>query len=214
MSSYSCRTAYGKRGNRLSQHARANALDIRGFETSNGIRTALLADWGPRRRFRAKSRTIAAIKDAGYRSASGRRQRQRRNIGSATGWTTTINAPGTNNGWLQNTPAHGPIAANQALIETSLLRSLFGFKGQMTDNKEHGAAISASLFPDMSNLGRPRGRRQQKPGPRIDKAAFLRAIHGRACAIFGTVLGPDANYAHRHHFHLDLQQRRLGPFCR
>ena len=33
---------------------------------------------------------------------------------------------------------------------------------------------------------------------------FLREVHGRSCAIFTTVLGPEADRFHRDHFHLDL----------
>ena len=39
------------------------------------------------------------------------------------------------------------------------------------------------------------------------KALFLRAIRDEACPIFGTVLSPDYNAAHRDHFHLDQAAR-------
>lgn len=43
------------------------------------------------------------------------------------------------------------------------------------------------------------------------RAAFLRAVRDGACDVFGAVLGPDHNAAHRDHFHLDR-----GPYrvCR
>ena len=47
MSSYSCRNAYGRKAGRLSEHARANAVDLRGFFTSSGGASIVLADWGP-----------------------------------------------------------------------------------------------------------------------------------------------------------------------
>jgi hypothetical protein len=44
---------------------------------------------------------------------------------------------------------------------------------------------------------------------------FLHAVHDEACGRFRTVLGPNANRAHRDHFHLDLQNRRSGSsYCR
>ncbi len=46
-----------------------------------------------------------------------------------------------------------------------------------------------------------------------ERAAFLREIHKGACVIFGTVLGPEANAAHRNHFHLDLTPRRHKALC-
>lgn len=35
------------------------------------------------------------------------------------------------------------------------------------------------------------------------EAAFLRDVHGQACAFFDAVLGPDYNAAHHDHFHFD-----------
>ena len=45
------------------------------------------------------------------------------------------------------------------------------------------------------------------------EAVFLRRLHRGACATFGTVLGPEANDAHRDHFHFDLAPRRRAAFC-
>ncbi len=45
-----------------------------------------------------------------------------------------------------------------------------------------------------------------------ERSAFLHAIHDGACGIFGTTLGPEANDAHRNHFHLDMKER-LHPLC-
>lgn len=39
------------------------------------------------------------------------------------------------------------------------------------------------------------------PGPR---GAFIREIHAGACRLYGVVLGPDYNAAHRDHFHVDF----------
>jgi hypothetical protein len=44
------------------------------------------------------------------------------------------------------------------------------------------------------------------------KAEFVKQVHDDACRIFGTVLGPEANAAHKNHFHLDMKQRR-GGYC-
>ena len=45
------------------------------------------------------------------------------------------------------------------------------------------------------------------------EAKFLRLAHEGGCKIFSTVLGPDANDAHRTHLHLDLQERKT-PVCK
>jgi len=41
----------------------------------------------------------------------------------------------------------------------------------------------------------------------------LRKVHESACGIFTTVLGREANEAHRNHLHLDLAQRRISALC-
>lgn len=53
-----------------------------------------------------------------------------------------------------------------------------------------------------------------RPVPVPAKARFLKQIHADACGIFGTVLGPEANDAHRDHFHLDMAERRYKSYCR
>ena len=63
----------------------------------------------------------------------------------------------------------------------------------------------------VAHLGAP----PVRPGQALDgRAVFLRELHGKSCNLFGTVLGPEANNAHRNHMHLDLAERRNGAFCR
>ena len=49
--------------------------------------------------------------------------------------------------------------------------------------------------------------------PSAAKTEFLRAVHAAACRIFGTVLGPEANAAHRNHFHVDMAERKFKNIC-
>jgi hypothetical protein len=47
------------------------------------------------------------------------------------------------------------------------------------------------------------------PVPATTKeATFLKRLHGGSCKVFATVLGPEANEAHRDHFHLDMKVRQ------
>ena len=46
------------------------------------------------------------------------------------------------------------------------------------------------------------------------KGDFLHEVRNEACGIFGTVLSPDYNAAHRDHLHLDQQPRGMGAVCR
>lgn len=43
---YACRTRNSKRGARLSEHAKGNAIDIAGFGLANGKEITVLGDWG------------------------------------------------------------------------------------------------------------------------------------------------------------------------
>jgi hypothetical protein len=44
---------------------------------------------------------------------------------------------------------------------------------------------------------------------------FLRAVHAGSCSVFTTVLGPEYDFAHRDHFHLDLARHRDdGRICK
>jgi hypothetical protein len=51
----------------------------------------------------------------------------------------------------------------------------------------------------------------KEPPARI--SGFLHAAHGGACRIFGTTLGPEANNAHRNHFHVDMAPRKHTNIC-
>lgn len=44
--------------------------------------------------------------------------------------------------------------------------------------------------------------------------AFLKRIHDKACGLFHTVLGPNADRHHQDHFHFDTAQRGGKPYCR
>ncbi|MHA1165854.1 MAG: extensin family protein, partial [Alphaproteobacteria bacterium] len=45
------------------------------------------------------------------------------------------------------------------------------------------------------------------------EAIFLNEIHTGGCTLFGTVLGPRANEAHKNHYHYDMAARSNGNYC-
>jgi hypothetical protein len=65
----------------------------------------------------------------------------------------------------------------------------------------------------MNHGGDARSIRDLEADVKAPEAIFLRQIHASACGAFGTVLGPEANEAHRNHLHFDLAPRRRGAFC-
>ncbi len=68
---------------------------------------------------------------------------------------------------------------------------------------KRGQAVAAPLPVPVSATAQPGG----------DAGRFLRGLHKGACGVFGTVLGPEANEAHRDHLHLDLKTRTRTALC-
>ncbi|MDX2204269.1 MAG: extensin family protein [Hyphomicrobiaceae bacterium] len=183
MSSYSCRNAYGRSEGRLSEHGRANAIDIAAFVSDTTHVASVEGDWG------LTQREIAE---------------QRREPGGSAG-TAAMAAVERAPPVLAATPPQpgapsaGFTAAPMGLQEVR--PSVPGIMLQFTGRPQ---------FPGLSRLGGPKPKTagnapavQQPP----NKAEFLRGAHKAACRIFGTVLGPEANKTHRNHFHLDMAER-------
>ena len=88
-----------------------------------------------------------------------------------------------------------------------------------TARKEGGTAEreADTGFTVASHLGGPNADLNGVASPEPDlndrSARFLRAAHSSACRRFGTVLGPEANEAHRNHFHLDMAERKRSNYC-
>jgi hypothetical protein len=111
-SSYACRNIYNRAKSPLSQHALANALDVRGFVLSSGEHITVREDW-----------------------------------------------------YKKPVETHSPVRL----------------------------ASAAVALPNLMAT--------------TQRSDFVVKVHETACSIFGTVLGPRANKAHRDHFHLDMKQR-------
>jgi hypothetical protein len=81
--------------------------------------------------------------------------------------------------------------------------------GKKADAKKKGRVEKTEFKQDTA--------KQDKPVPAVvvdlkpattKEAAFLKRLHHGSCGLFATVLGPEANEAHRDHFHLDMKVRR------
>ena len=77
-----------------------------------------------------------------------------------------------------------------------------------SDAGKTGAVTAAKAESD-AQPSPPPDAKEADPGP---KARFVKFLYEDACRRFGTVLGPEANAAHKDHFHLDMKTRRRG-FC-
>jgi hypothetical protein len=216
MSDYSCRAAYGRKGNRLSEHGRANALDIRGFAGAKGQQVAVLGEWGKTERDIKRELAVA-------RAAAEKAEKERAAAAAASGAT---DAPAPAAAVAAKAPGAGTTeaAAGLSSIET-LATSAFGaisdlarrtlVEGMPKPSEED----SRSTLTEPSRLGGPKEAAagaiaEPLPAPVVGrKGQFLRAAHTAACRIFGTTLGPEANEAHRNHLHIDMAVRTRSNYC-
>lgn len=88
----------------------------------------------------------------------------------------------------------------------------------VSETAERGAALKPRAVTSLSgavNVDPPANAPDGPPvEPETAELRFLKALHKRACGIFTTVLGPEANAAHHDHFHFDLATRRLSAtYC-
>lgn len=206
MSSYSCRNAYGRAKTRLSEHGKANAIDIAGFSTARDV-TTVLAGWGPTQR---EQRAITTRLEA-------ERAAQPPAPSSSASGSSPSGPPAPPKG--QAAPQGGTarvIAAPPSAAGGAAPAPMPHIPGVIISNPSavHGANSPFGFGP--ARLGGPKAPEQPPkpvPGDAASKQKFLRDIHASACKYFGTVLGPEANNAHRNHFHLDMAQRNRGNFC-
>lgn len=219
MSSYSCRNAYGRARTNLSEHGRANALDIGGFATGSGDTTRVLASWGPTLR---EMRALAGVSKADGAKPGG-------------GTAPVAQPPAAAASPAQPAPARSDPYAVSGAAQPPVAPALPGVIVRNLPGLDHGSA-AFGLAP-ASRLGGPKPKEEPAgpspaaatppkvirpeakaaPGtmPDLDpkRTRFLREAHTSACKYFGTVLGPEANRDHQNHFHLDMAPRKTGNYC-
>ena len=189
MSSYSCRNAYGRTSTKLSEHGKANALDIRGFAVKSVKVARLLQHWGPTKRDIEAAKKMVAEREAKRREAEAARKAKANDKGkpSAVAEKGSLNS--------------GSNPVQKAKVDSKPVVQKLGGPNEKSKKKKISAIKEHELPIDLA-------------ATRTPKARFLREAHKRACKIFGTVLGPEANKAHRNHFHVDLAPRKYRNYCR
>lgn len=199
LSSYSCRNAYGRKRTRLSEHGRVNALDLGGFVTAAGMEVPLSPWWGMTARdVRALVAAEAAARKRAEEEQAKARQAAPSSRGEPSGQAARI-PPASSS--PPATPGGAPNAAEPTAVVSAF-------------SKVQARAAGEAAHP--AQLGGPKvAAPVVAVPPRLDdgRVQFLRAAHALACRRFGTVLGPEANEAHRDHLHLDMAVRTSGSFC-
>lgn len=82
--------------------------------------------------------------------------------------------------------------------------------GKKAETKEKGKVVKTSLKQDPPKAASSAADAKLPVPSTTKEATFLKRLHGGACTLFATVLGPEANEAHRDHFHLDMKVRQSG----
>lgn len=214
MSDYSCRMALGRVGaNKLSEHGKANALDIRGFMTAKGKNAEVLAGWGPNRRDIA--REIVAAKIAAEKAAEAKAAAEKAAAESAAQAEAAASGkPVPRATIVEGLPREqaNPLA-KQAALHLGGPETKTGAKdkpkSKSADKQKRKQGRGDSMDPAVK-AALP----AERAPPRDNTARFLHAAHDSACKIFGTTLGPEANEAHRNHFHVDMAPRKFKKICR
>src|SRR5262245_6843004 len=203
MSSYSCRNAYGRAHGRLSEHARANALDIGAFITALGKTALVVTDWG----LTAREVAAAAAADGKAQATSNAAALTPRQAPSVA--AASAERPAS---LLSLAPAAAPTGGVSAASVTGFGFSLPGVTVQLGSG---GDASAERTFGPAQRLGGPKAKTAAAGQAGLSQAHmdFLRAAHATACRQFGTALGPEANTTHKNHFHLDMADRPHGTIC-
>jgi hypothetical protein len=195
MSSFSCRNAYGRAKSRLSEHGRVNAIDIGTFVTERGEKTLVLADWGPVAREIADDAKAETVKRQAEAAAAARKAK-----GKPAPETPRVATPDIPKSLQAGTS-----------IPLGIPRVTFGIRGPGSADDDGPTGLG---WAPPSRLGGPKEADAAAPaGPPGGKPAFLHAVHKAACTVFSTVLGPEANKAHKNHFHLDMAERKSPVIC-
>jgi hypothetical protein len=211
-SAYVCRNRYGAKDQKLSEHAKANAIDVSAFVTTDGRTIAVTEAWGP---------TMAEIE---AKQAAEAEMRAKAGADAAKAAATQVASTGD----VLPQSAAAALAATDEVRPAAAIAPPDPKKGKRSKRSRNDAAVQPVALGDLVK-GEPliaRGSEKDKKRrrgvliarpielqPKTPEGKFLHAIHADACRIFGTVLGPEANEAHHDHLHLDLASRRTSSFC-
>ena len=191
-SGYVCRARNGHPlgTDRLSEHALANAIDIAGFVTADGRTIDVARSWGPTARDK-----IAAANAKGAKTEPAKKDAGKPEPGPARPVNKKISAIAHR--LYEEPPGARKQDAKSARKTAAMQRQGKGMSDVSADPK----AIPVTGAPERENV------------KNSAESAFLHRLHKGACGVFGTVLGPEANEAHRDHFHFDLATRRRSALC-
>jgi hypothetical protein len=224
--SYACRNRYGSATTPLSEHALANALDVSDFVFASGEHITVLDGWPrlatvpaptPPKPSAVASLTgsIMKVSQAATPTSLAVAARDRAIV------VTKIKA----NPFEVPMPpqeAKPPVAkpaaadVHEASAESTVAKSksnpFVAPAPAQTATAEPSTPEAATPLDAKPANAAPQGEASE-PALAERTSAFIKDVHDKACAVFGTTLGPAANEAHKNHFHLDMKAGRRVGFC-
>lgn len=229
--SYKCRRRYGAANTKISEHAFGNAIDISEFTFASGQRVKVLGNWPYGRKKVARQlvpappvpnpRRVAdmlAIEDAeisremtsAVLQASINRTIQGSEVILTKADANILLRPSRLTATI---PPLSPILKCSARVARSVVATSQSIPSSSLPSLE--AASTSKRVDDARKSSIEMARKPQKPRSlQQDEAkAFMHLVHADACGIFETVLGPNANAAHKDHFHFDMKKRRYVKIC-
>jgi hypothetical protein len=190
-SSYVCRNRYGGSNTPLSEHALANALDVSEFVFTSGEHLTVLESWP-----RTASTPLPP-------------QPKPNRVAVATPPMKPVSQ-------LRRADRQSFAVAKIQLAEAKI--NPFVARATVIDAKTNPFVVPTADTEDAPVAPPPEATPSENAAPETQSKAegrseFMRMVHDDACHTFGTVLGPEANEAHRNHFHLDMKARRHAAVC-
>jgi hypothetical protein len=160
--------------------------------------------------------TLPAIEDGGGCGiARPVRLRSVAGVALAPEPTLGCDAAGALKAWVRDEakPAFAPIGARLEGLEIaddySCRNRNRAARGKLSEHARGGAIdIAGFRLADGTVVSVADG----WTSPRYGTA--LRRLHAAACGPFGTALGPGSDEFHETHLHYDVEERRIGPYCR
>jgi hypothetical protein len=202
--SYACRNRYGGETTPLSEHALANALDVSEFVFQTGRTVTVLASWphGPTAPSSPVPKPVEVATEAPHAHGHA-------DVAQPGDYTSSITAVSTTSlGMSLIKPISAMVKANPFVVPISVPIDphINPFAVPTAVAKAAPAVPPAAAKPETPALP------ESQPGSDAN-GKFVKAVHDEACTVFGTVLGPEANAAHKNHFHLDMKARRHSVIC-
>lgn len=194
--SYACRNRYNSPSEKLSEHALANAIDISTFQLQDGRVLEVEQLWGPTLRVLVAQAEAKAAKAV--------------TSGGGSGWQASTQSASMAADPMASDPVPSAAPAKAAKTKGKSVVVKTGTEAPIDKRPEAhqgSSALKKALADKAQKLG------VSVPPPRTPEAIFVHALHDASCTMFGTVLGPEANDAHKDHFHLDLAVRKGSSFC-